>query len=43
MERKCAILVISDSKRVTAYDSQNCHNYGKVIAGDRRGGTTDVT
>lgn len=36
MERKCVILVISGSKRVTMYDPQNCHDDGKIIAGKRQ-------
>jgi hypothetical protein len=40
MERKCVILVISDSKRVTTYDPQNCPDDGMIIAGNRKQGTT---
>lgn len=41
MERKCVILVISGSKRVTTYDPQSCHDDGKLIAGNTRQGVTD--
>jgi hypothetical protein len=41
MERKCVILVISGSKRVTTYNPQR--KAGKLIAGNRRQGATDGT
>ncbi|HYA84005.1 MAG TPA: hypothetical protein VEH06_11235 [Candidatus Bathyarchaeia archaeon] len=40
MERKCVILVISGSKRVTTYDAQSCQDNGKPIAGNRRQAAT---
>jgi len=31
MERKCVILVILGSERVTVYDLQNCHDDGNYV------------
>ncbi|HXX97623.1 MAG TPA: hypothetical protein VEL11_10965 [Candidatus Bathyarchaeia archaeon] len=40
MERKCVILAISGSKKVTTNDAQSNHDAGKPIAGNTRQGPT---